>query len=61
MTHQIIRVEQFPGLNGFLLVLVGIERRNALFGRTVLFVGKARLLEPVEIPVVISDGARRLA
>ena len=50
MPYQIVRVEQFPGLNGLLLVLVGVKRRNALFGGAVLFV-----LQPVLFQFVQSD------
>ena len=44
-------VQELARLHGLFLVLVAIERRNALLGRAVLLVGKARFLERVELAV----------
>ena len=47
MALQPIRIEQFPGQDGPFLVLVGIERRDSLFGGTELLFLLAGFLQHV--------------
>ena len=49
--HQAIGIQQFTGLNGLFLVLIGVERRDALLGGAVHLVLQPRLLQRVQLPV----------
>ena len=54
-------VQELARLHGLFLVLVAIERRDALLGRAVLLVGKARFLERVELAVPGQQQRRAVA
>ena len=51
MGLQARRIQQLTGLNGFFLVLIGVERRDALLGGAVFLVLEPRLLQRVQLPV----------
>ena len=51
MRHQLIGVEKLPGEHGFLLVFVGVERRDALLRGAVFLIGQPLLLQRVQVPV----------
>ena len=51
MRHQAIGIQQFTGLNGLFLVLIGVERRDALLGGAVHLVLQPCLLQRVQLPV----------
>ena len=51
MRLEVLGVEQLAGEHGLLLILVGIERRDALLGGAVLLVLEARFLQRVELAV----------
>ena len=51
MLPQLLRVVQLPGEDSLFLVLVRIERGDALPGGAVLFVGQASFLQRVQLPV----------
>ena len=51
MAFQLFRPEKFPRHHRLLLVFVGIERRDSLFGGSVLLIRQPRLLQRVQIPV----------
>ena len=51
MRTQFFRMKQLTGHDCFFLIFVGIEGRDALLGRPVLFVREARLLQRVQIPM----------
>ena len=48
MPHQILRVEQLAGLNGLLLIFIGIEGGNALLGGAILFVLQPAFLQGIQ-------------
>ena len=56
-----LRVQELARLHGLFLVLVAIERRDALLGRAVLLVGKTRFLERVELAVPGQQQRRAVA
>ena len=51
MGLQVVGIQQLTGLNGLFLVLVGIERSDALLGGAVHLVLQAGLLQRVQLPV----------
>ena len=48
---QLFGIEQFAGQNGFLLVFIGIERRNALFRGAVFLLLQAHFFQLVQLAV----------
>ena len=54
-------MQQLARHHRLFLILVGIERRDALLGRAVLLVGKARLLQPVQLAVPRQQQRRAVA
>ena len=51
MLAQVLRVQELAGHDGLLLVLVAVERSDALLRRAVLLVLQALLLERIQLPV----------
>ena len=51
MFKKMLRIVQLPRQQRFLLIFVGIERRDPLFGRTVLFILEPRFFQRVQIPM----------
>ena len=49
MGFQFLGIKEFARKNGLLLILVRIKRRNALFGGTILFLGKTHLFQLIQI------------
>ena len=51
MLFQMFRIEQFSGKYRFLLILIGVERRNTLLCGTVLFIFQPCLFQAVQFPM----------
>ncbi|CAN4040664.1 Bacterial mobilisation domain-containing protein, partial [Dysosmobacter welbionis] len=61
MVPELFRVQQLAGHDGLLLVLVRIERGDALLGGAVLLVRQAGLLQGVQVPVPGQQQGRPVA